>query len=314
VGNDITSMQTIKTFTDLDGISKLSYILPEYKNTKYLAIVSTLNAYFYPSMAEVEAYEQYESAIPVNAPMDIANWTDDVLAEGTPVTSYTDATLDNQGWCLFPSDVQAAGALPVVDGKLTTKNGNIYNIDATKKNALVLKTTNSPKALQFTTPANCEELYFIVISAEGASTLKAEVNYEDGTSEGSKQFTVNDWYSGSANQGEAIYGLDRIKRGSGSGYTADKIDGRPNFRIFEYTLTADKSKKASGITFTSTASGKIPTILGIAKKGYKLDPDAIDEIVNDKSLDGRYYNLAGQRVSKPVKGIYIINGKKVLVK
>ena len=314
VGNDLTSMQTIKTFTDLDGISKLSYILPEYKNTKYLAIVSTLNAYFYPSMAEVEAYEQYESAIPVNAPMDIANWTDDVLAEGTPVTSYTDATLDNQGWCLFTSDVQAAGALPVVDGKLTTKNGNIYNIDATKKNALVLKTINSPKALQFTTPANCEELYFIVISAEGASTLKAEVNYEDGTSEGSKQFTVSDWYSGSANQGEAIYGLDRIKRGTGSGYTADKIDGRPNFRIFEYTLTADKSKKASGITFTSTASGKIPTILGIAKKGYKLDPDGIDEIVNDKSLDGRYYNLAGQRVSKLVKGIYIINGKKVLVK
>ena len=125
---------------------------------------------------------------------------------------------------------------------------------------------------------------------------------------------MSDWYSGSANQGEAIYGLDRIKRGSGSGYSADAFDGRANFRIFEYTLTTDKSKKASGITFTSTASGKIPTILGIAKKGYKLDPDGIDEMVNDKSLDGRYYNLAGQRVSKPVKGIYIINGKKVLVK
>ena len=30
--------------------------------------------------------------------------------------------------------------------------------------------------------------------------------------------------------------------------------------------------------------------------------------------DGFYYNLNGQRVTKPVKGIYIHNGKKVTVK
>ena len=309
VGNDLTSMQTIQTFSELDGVSKLSYILPEYRNTKYLAIVSTLNAYFYPSMAEVEAYEQYEDAIPVNASVEIANWTDDVLAEGKPVTNFTDATLDNQGWCLFTPEVRQSGSFGVVDGKLTTSSGTEYTINPAAKNALVLKTANSPKTLEFTAPACCEELRFIVISAEGTSTLRASVNYDDGTSETEQQFSVGDWYSGSAGQGEAIYGLDRIKRGSGSGYSADQFDGRTNFRIFEFVLPADKSKMTSGITFNSTASGKIPTILGVAMKGYlhPFDPDGIEapaasalkEIVGIYAPDGR-------KLAKLQKGINVI--------
>ena len=31
-------------------------------------------------------------------------------------------------------------------------------------------------------------------------------------------------------------------------------------------------------------------------------------------VDGQYYNLAGQRVAQPTKGLYIVNGKKVIVK
>lgn len=322
IGGDLTSMQTIKTFTELDGVSSLSYILPEYKNTKYLAIVSTLNAYFYPSMAEVEAYEQYESAIPLNAPVEIANWTDDVIAENKPVTDYTDNTLDNQGWCLFTPSVKAAGAMPIADGKVTTKSGTVYSIDATRKNALVLKTAGASKTLEFTSPATCEELYFIVISAEGTSTLTAAVNYEDGTSEAAKQFSVGDWWSGSANQGEAIYGLDRIKRGGDSSYTADQFDGRTQFRIFEYTLPTDKNKAAKGITFTSTASGKIPTILGIAKKGYKpFNPDGIlsPEAASAASTVTAIYTPDGRKQPALQRGINIIRmadgtARKVMLK
>ena len=32
------------------------------------------------------------------------------------------------------------------------------------------------------------------------------------------------------------------------------------------------------------------------------------------TVDGAIYNLSGQRVSQPTKGIYIINGKKVMMK
>lgn len=44
------------------------------------------------------------------------------------------------------------------------------------------------------------------------------------------------------------------------------------------------------------------------------DPTAITEIVNGISLNGKCYNLAGQRLTKMQKGINIVNGKKIAVK
>ena len=45
----------------------------------------------------------------------------------------------------------------------------------------------------------------------------------------------------------------------------------------------------------------------------KDEEDAIDNLIPTLSTgDGAIYNLAGQRVSKPQKGIFILNGKKVL--
>ena len=41
--------------------------------------------------------------------------------------------------------------------------------------------------------------------------------------------------------------------------------------------------------------------------------DAV-EIAADKIVSGEIYNLAGQRVAQPTNGIYIVNGKKVLIK
>ena len=41
---------------------------------------------------------------------------------------------------------------------------------------------------------------------------------------------------------------------------------------------------------------------------------AINGIENAKTADNAIFNLAGQRVAQPTKGIYIVNGKKVFVK
>lgn len=40
----------------------------------------------------------------------------------------------------------------------------------------------------------------------------------------------------------------------------------------------------------------------------------IHETVHDQSQDGNIYNLKGQRVEQPQKGIYINNGKKYIAK
>ena len=45
-----------------------------------------------------------------------------------------------------------------------------------------------------------------------------------------------------------------------------------------------------------------------------IDPDGIADILATESVQNGIFNLAGQRLSKPVKGINIINSKKVLVK
>ena len=37
-------------------------------------------------------------------------------------------------------------------------------------------------------------------------------------------------------------------------------------------------------------------------------------LVNSEKVNSQYFNLAGQRVAHPVKGLYIVNGKKVIVK
>ena len=42
--------------------------------------------------------------------------------------------------------------------------------------------------------------------------------------------------------------------------------------------------------------------------------DAITSLLNGEQNNGEYYDLSGRRVNAPVKGLYIVNGKKVLVK
>jgi hypothetical protein len=51
-------------------------------------------------------------------------------------------------------------------------------------------------------------------------------------------------------------------------------------------------------------------------RGYNLENDGTTGInrVSADSQKGEYYNLKGQRVAAPTKGLYIINNKKVIIK
>lgn len=44
------------------------------------------------------------------------------------------------------------------------------------------------------------------------------------------------------------------------------------------------------------------------------DVTGIKAVEAQKAFDGAFYNLAGQRVAQPTKGLYIVNGKKVIIK
>ncbi|MDE6771372.1 MAG: hypothetical protein K2J49_02100, partial [Muribaculaceae bacterium] len=53
--------------------------------------------------------------------------------------------------------------------------------------------------------------------------------------------------------------------------------------------------------------------------GYMDDSSAVDSVISESGQetapsDGILYNLSGQRVSNPVPGIYILNGRKVIIR
>lgn len=69
---------------------------------------------------------------------------------------------------------------------------------------------------------------------------------------------------------------------------------------------------AAGKAYLETASP-----LASARLAFEFDDEettGIDVIMKDNLADGEYFNLAGQRVAQPSKGLYIVNGKKVIIK
>ena len=77
--------------------------------------------------------------------------------------------------------------------------------------------------------------------------------------------------------------------------------------------------KVMGFQTTGTAGeyfavdAKKVTKLG-AKMSFDEGEVTAIETVKAEKANNEYYNLAGQRVANPTKGLYIVNGKKVIIK
>lgn len=74
--------------------------------------------------------------------------------------------------------------------------------------------------------------------------------------------------------------------------------------------------KTTSAEFTVGAhTAYLPKTTGLSRTFINLDEaTGIEAIVAEKASNGEVYNLQGQRVMKAQKGLYIMNGKKVLVK
>ena len=55
---------------------------------------------------------------------------------------------------------------------------------------------------------------------------------------------------------------------------------------------------------------------GTAREYFNIwdESNSIEAVAQEQHFDGQVYNLAGQRVAQPTKGLYIVNGKKVIKK
>ena len=52
----------------------------------------------------------------------------------------------------------------------------------------------------------------------------------------------------------------------------------------------------------------------VVKVSKEVAASGVERVVTNAKNDGRFYNLNGQMVANPTKGLYIINGKKVVIK
>ena len=86
-----------------------------------------------------------------------------------------------------------------------------------------------------------------------------------------------------------------------------------------YVLSGNTFKKFTGTTFSANKAYFEVASGVVQARAFSIvfgdESTGISQIETEtKSMDGSVYSLSGQRVSQPVKGLYIVNGKKVLVK
>ena len=101
-----------------------------------------------------------------------------------------------------------------------------------------------------------------------------------------------------------------------------KGDGTTEFdgSTYDYILYSDG--KFYQIGSGTVATNKAYLHLDSAPSAHALDiifeesgeATGITEVSSKKQFNGEYYNLAGQRIAQPTKGLYILNGKKVILK
>ncbi len=115
---------------------------------------------------------------------------------------------------------------------------------------------------------------------------------------------------------------NKFVRGPGKGYAVISEEGCTKyvlgvkdddvsfFRINEKSAVIDTDKAYLQIEGSSSARLSIV----FADEEEENDATGISSVAAQKQNDGVYYNLSGQRVNMPAKGLYIQNGKKVIVK
>lgn len=85
-----------------------------------------------------------------------------------------------------------------------------------------------------------------------------------------------------------------------------------------YTLAAGpKFKKSSGGILAAGKAYLVMPAAAAPELGVDFGSETTGiSAINDSELkvNGEFYNLAGQRVAQPTKGLYIVNGKKVVIK
>lgn len=106
----------------------------------------------------------------------------------------------------------------------------------------------------------------------------------------------------------------------GNTSAATAYNAYDGYDLYMLALNGEGKAQFTKVTGGSIAAGKAFLKLSSGADARELnvvfaddEPTAIETVKVEKA-NNEYFNLAGQRVAQPTKGLYIVNGKKVVVK
>ena len=247
--NDGLNWTVVESVTNLKEVSELTFYIPEVVPFTYLAVVCDVNTYFYPSLAEVEAYAQLEADGPKVVPVAIAKgFNYDIVAEAKPIDEHAD--LEFAWGCYYTSNVNSNYAISSPDSRVVvTKKGTTFELaDYTQKNALAVEDKNTDYTLEFAEPVPAEEVY-VLCNNTSEREITATIKYDDGTE--SEGFAINvprADYSTSNVDEFAVTDLKVLE--------SDTDFGSYKYGMNEVALKANAEKNAVGINFRASKSPK----------------------------------------------------------
>ena len=99
-----------------------------------------------------------------------------------------------------------------------------------------------------------------------------------------------------------------IDGSAGNIYVLNKVDDKVGFYKLAATGTLGANK-----AYLTVSEPTAPSFLGFS---FGETTDVSEKVIvnSEKFATAPIYNLAGQRVAKPNKGLYIVNGKKIVIK
>lgn len=121
-----------------------------------------------------------------------------------------------------------------------------------------------------------------------------------------------------ATSGEKATGSDPVTVGALTGVYSETTVLSDSYILYKgekglgfYKSDGTNKVKANRAYLTAESADGSRTFIG-----FDDETTGIDSVVKQdtKTADNVYYNLSGQRVANPSKGLYIVNGKKVIIK
>ena len=106
----------------------------------------------------------------------------------------------------------------------------------------------------------------------------------------------------------------QLNEGEAVDVTAGEQVGESQFFLADYTVKGDALDNKLNLKFIIAADNNISWLSFKDVKYFSTDPTAISEVGTKEMTNGAIYNLQGQKVQNAQKGLFIINGKKVVVK